>query len=230
MSGVHNNSGQLGLGNNDYCSSPQKLIFNEQIILINCGGYHTIALTQNGELYVWGANSFGELGLGDHNDKYTPWRRMTDKSIIDISCGMHHTILLTNDGKMKGWGANIHKQIGLEWCDSINIPYVLSKDKFVIAVKCGLYHTIFLTKTGDLYSGGDNLCGQLGLGHNANRDHPQKISLRTICVPIKSIHCGHYYTMILTDSGKIYVWGDNSNGQLGIGHNKSICSPQELIV
>ena len=45
---------------------------------------------------------------------------------------------------------------------------------------------------------------------------------------IKQISCGWYHDAILTKSGKIFFWGRNNFGQLGLGNNENQNTPQEL--
>ena len=53
----NNESGQLGLGHNINQNSPQELSFSDiKIESVTCGINHTMALTMNGKLYVWGNN------------------------------------------------------------------------------------------------------------------------------------------------------------------------------
>ncbi|CAD1473829.1 unnamed protein product, partial [Heterotrigona itama] len=52
-------------GNNAY----QK---NTKVVKIFCGMSHLAALTNMGDLYMWGCNKFGSLGLGDLKDQYFP--------------------------------------------------------------------------------------------------------------------------------------------------------------
>jgi alpha-tubulin suppressor-like RCC1 family protein len=39
---------------------------------IAAGGWHSLALTESGEVYAWGSNGHGQLGLGDTNNRLTP--------------------------------------------------------------------------------------------------------------------------------------------------------------
>ena len=44
----------------------------EKVVKTVAGGeHHTIALTEEGEVYVWGRNDEGEAGVGDLFGKYT---------------------------------------------------------------------------------------------------------------------------------------------------------------
>ena len=44
--------------------------------------------------------------------------------------------------------------------------------------------------------------------------------------PKIKISCGYSHTCLLMD--EVYVWGDNDEGQLGLGHNQSQNSPQKF--
>lgn len=39
------------------------------------------------------------------------------------------------------------------------------------------------------------------------------------------VACGYAHTLALSDEGKLYVWGGNSYGQLGIGNKTNACNP-----
>src|SRR5579864_3758564 len=54
-----------------------------------------------------------------------------------------------------------------------------------------------------------------------------ELIIMSVYKPIQ-ISCGLDHTILLSD--KIYVWGQNDNGQLGLGHEKNVTSPTELIL
>lgn len=41
---------------------------------VACGYAHTLALSDEGVLYVWGSNSYGQLGLGNKTNACVPMR------------------------------------------------------------------------------------------------------------------------------------------------------------
>lgn len=45
---------------------------------IVCGYAHTLALSDEGELFSWGANSYGQLGTGNKANLVTPSRVIAD--------------------------------------------------------------------------------------------------------------------------------------------------------
>jgi alpha-tubulin suppressor-like RCC1 family protein len=64
-----------------------------------------------------------------------------------------------------------------------------------------------LTTEGKLFVWGDNNQGQLGMGHQDRVPspilHPWSIKGTTI----KSVHCGPFYSVVLTQDGRIFGWG-----------------------
>ncbi len=44
----------------------------DRVVQAACGGTHTLALTAEGRIFIWGRGSFGRLGLGDERDRYSP--------------------------------------------------------------------------------------------------------------------------------------------------------------
>ena len=57
---------------------------------IVCGYAHTMALSDEGALYVWGANSYGQLGTGNKANIVSPVRIAADKGRSDIRAHLHH--------------------------------------------------------------------------------------------------------------------------------------------
>ncbi|XP_068988938.1 RCC1-like G exchanging factor-like protein [Bombus flavifrons] len=74
-------------GNNVY----QK---NTKVVKIFCGMSHLAALTNTGDLYMWGCNKFGSLGLGDLKDQYFPLKVTVGAQVKKVACGIDHTVTL----------------------------------------------------------------------------------------------------------------------------------------
>lgn len=58
-------------------------LFCSQIV---CGYAHTLALTDEGSLYAWGANSYGQLGTGNKANLVSPSRVMQSEERWVIEC------------------------------------------------------------------------------------------------------------------------------------------------
>jgi alpha-tubulin suppressor-like RCC1 family protein len=70
--------GKLGLGDTSKRTSPARLAADAfgglQVLQAACGDDHTLAVTEEGGLWTWGAGGYGRLGHGNHNHAYLPAR------------------------------------------------------------------------------------------------------------------------------------------------------------
>lgn len=46
---------------------------------VACGYAHTLVLTDEGQVYVWGANSYGQLGTGNKSNQSYPTPVIVEK-------------------------------------------------------------------------------------------------------------------------------------------------------
>ncbi|XP_053983627.1 RCC1-like G exchanging factor-like protein [Hylaeus volcanicus] len=67
---------------------------NTKVVKIFCGMSHLAALTNTGDLYMWGCNKFGALGLGDAKDQYFPLKVNVGAQVRKVACGIDHTVTL----------------------------------------------------------------------------------------------------------------------------------------
>ena len=67
-----NGSGQLGLNNLTYYSSPKQVGALTTWLTIATGYRHSLAVKTDGTLWSWGKNNAGQLGLGDTTDRSSP--------------------------------------------------------------------------------------------------------------------------------------------------------------
>lgn len=74
-------------GNNAYSR-------NTKVTNIYCGINHLAAITNTGDLYMWGCNKFGSLGLRHQNDQFFPFKVSVGAQVKKVSCGIDHTVAL----------------------------------------------------------------------------------------------------------------------------------------
>jgi len=55
----------------DLCTEISLLLQGVSIKLVAAAAEHTVAVTEDGELYGWGWGRYGNLGLGDRNGELT---------------------------------------------------------------------------------------------------------------------------------------------------------------
>lgn len=105
----YNGNGQLGIGSNGNQINPCRLTaFQGLCIQQIVSGYgHCLALTDEGLLYGWGANTFGQLGTGNKNNHFSPVQIMADKErVVEVAaCHSTHTSAAkTQSGQVYMWG------------------------------------------------------------------------------------------------------------------------------
>lgn len=110
-----NNFFQCGIDNEadcDYFCSPKlvKTLATAHVVQVACGQFHTLALTNSGDLFSWGANSYGQLGLGSENEKVAKpvlVKSLQGIPIAHIACGANHSFILSTSGSIYGFGKNL---------------------------------------------------------------------------------------------------------------------------
>ncbi|XP_073318443.1 X-linked retinitis pigmentosa GTPase regulator-like [Pagrus major] len=149
-----------------------------------------------------------------------------------IACGDEHTALITENGKLFMFGSNNWGQLGLGSKVTVNKPTCVKalKSEKVQLVACGRNHTLICTAQGKVFASGGNSEGQLGLGDFEERTSFQRIQMFDSHGPIRMLAAGSNTSAALTESGKLFMWGDNTEGQIGLGKESHASSPQEVNV
>ncbi|XP_068736455.1 probable E3 ubiquitin-protein ligase HERC4 isoform X1 [Montipora capricornis] len=172
-------------------------------------------------MYCW-----GKIGV----EPYLAPKNVEDcfcplSEIKEIVCGWEHTAVLKNDGVICTCGNNENGQLG-HHKDGKRLGHVVSLETHTIKqVACGQMHTLAVTDNGLVFAWGDNTKGQLGIGNTDNnvQTHPRVVKhLQTNSLMVTQVACGARHSLALTTGGFLFAWGDNKNGQLGIGHSNSV--------
>ncbi|GFP96575.1 E3 ubiquitin-protein ligase herc2 [Phtheirospermum japonicum] len=166
--------GRLGLGPGrgpDFAggnSTPSQVkAVPEPVAAVSCGGFFTMALTEGGQLWNWGANSNYELGRGDKIGgwKPQPVPNLKDVRIIQIASGGYHSLALTDKGEVLSWGHGGHGQLGNSSLHSRKVPEPVEDlaNERVTFIACGGSSSAAITDKGKLYMWGYATDNQLGV-------------------------------------------------------------------
>uniref|UniRef100_A0A671T7Y8 X-linked retinitis pigmentosa GTPase regulator n=2 Tax=Sinocyclocheilus anshuiensis TaxID=1608454 RepID=A0A671T7Y8_9TELE len=151
---------------------------------------------------------------------------------LRIACGDEHTALVTENGKLFMFGSNNWGQLGLGTKATVNKPTCVKalKSERVKLAACGRTHTLVYTSRGNLYASGGNNEGQLGLGDCDDRTSFHLVDFFSKHGPVKMLSAGSNTSAALMQDGRLYMWGDNSEGQIGLGKESNALTPREVSV
>ena len=178
------------------------------------GNYHTVVVSNYGEVHSLGKNTNGQLGLGHYNNVSLPAPIPNLPKIMEISCGYEFTVCIDNEGGLWSFGHNNYGQLGTGDTTSYNIPQKIEHIPPVRAVSCGNFHALIITNDSNLWSCGYNDHGQLCLGNKGDQSKYQQTSFQQI----SKISAGAYYSLFQNNQGEIFGCGQNNYGVVGLGH------------
>lgn len=192
------------------------------------GQSHTLVLGANGEVHTCGASSSGALGHGPDVRQSAPLllRFSSQVPVKLVAAGARHSLLLTDTGRLYAMGDNTHGQLGLEskHASYVDTPRSVEgplgdEEVQVKLIAAGDSFTMAVTEDDRLYAWGANANGQLGLGKLSDQVVPQEVP--QLCgVKVCAINCGACHSLAITEGGsKVWAWGSNVHGQLGLGMN-----------
>ncbi|XP_024357886.1 ultraviolet-B receptor UVR8 isoform X3 [Physcomitrium patens] len=220
-----------------------------RISIVAAGGRHTLALSDVGHVWGWGYGGEGQLGLGTRmrivsspqlipcfnspeNGISSSGAPIPGSSIKAIACGGRHSAIVTDAGALLTFGWGLYgQQVGQGSNEDELSPCLVSAmgGLQVTGIAAGLWHTLCITDIGDVYAFGGNQFGQLGVGGNSAEMSPRLIDAPLLedesCV---AVACGARHSVVLTGSGKIFAWGWNKYGQLGLGDNNNRDLPVQV--
>ena len=206
---------------------------------IYAGRYYSLAVSYEGYLYAWGRNEATQLGILDNQHRNTPTRVPFPPGVDSwdrVFGGDSHSMTLTSDGRLFSWGCSCSGELGLGW-GSASAPTLVPFPPTVtgwIDIFGGHHYTLAITNDGRLFSWGLNSTGQLGIGPpwgpgspGSVVTTPTQVILPAGAIPAQ-IEGGELHTMLLTTDGRLFTWGHNNMGQLGLGHTIQQNFPQEV--
>ena len=121
--------GQLGDGTTKERTRPQLIkTIPGKVIRISAGTFHSLALLESGEVYVWGSNIYRQLGVNNIKAKALPQLiEGIPGKVVNISSGDNYSLVLLESGKIYGWGWNDAGQLGPGKLTTFLFPKIISK-------------------------------------------------------------------------------------------------------
>ncbi|XP_065840918.1 uncharacterized protein [Oscarella lobularis] len=230
--------GQLGLGHIEDVLIPTRVksLDSYDVLKIAVGYSHTVVLTSTGRLLTFGSNYLGQLGLGEIRKTSTPCLVEALENVYLVSCGLVHTVAVTKDQRVYAWGRRMqppprYERTRLErkkrpagYAPRVSYNVLLPQqiacelDSKIIQVTCGACHCLLISETGRTYAWGSNDCGQLGWETHSSiyAIQPKPAPIGGLGRRARHIACGDQFSVALDVEGRVWVWGREDEGQLGM--------------
>ncbi len=197
---------------------------------VSMGFGQTVALRTDGTMWSWGDNAKGQLGNGTiGNPIITPTQIGTDTDWVDVTTGTYHSVAIKSNGTMWAWGDDDFGQLGHGGATTTPnpTPTQIGTDTDWVDVESITSLTLALKENGTLWGWGTNASGQLGQGASSTPvTAPVQIGTDTDWVYISA---GSAHSIGVKSNGTLWIWGNNSRGQLGNGSSgTSLFTPTQV--
>lgn len=212
-------AGQLGHGvlDNEYYPKPIEELIGFRFIDIAAGGQHSVCITKNEEVVVWGRNQAGQLGIEDKKDRPVPTVLINFKA-SQVKCGIWHTVWIVGKslylaGNTQPVPKKIAESFNLYQCGGCNTviytdnaEIITIDEEFqetyeqifhVTQLACTDRYALVLLKDGTLIGKGDNKQGQLGCGDNLTQHSWVHVKIPFL---VTKISCGTNHACAIIES------------------------------
>ena len=202
---------------------PKQLPGLTDVKAIASGADFVVALKRDGS--VWLAGSGDDNGVRtDGSSKPVAIAGLTD--VVAVGATNWAAFVAKKDGSVWGWGNGYARLLGSKGKYDLLDPEKSHNPKplriegpaDVVALSGGNAHMLALTRDGKVWAWGDNEDGALGVRiiHGLG-DIAHQLPARIEGLPkITAISAGYDFSLALDGEGKVWAWGNNTYGALGV--------------
>ena len=113
---------------------------------VEAGGFHSLAVNDQGQAFAWGKNSHGQLGTGDRLLQSTPTAIAGMTNVVGLAAGHAHSLFLVDNGSTRSCysvGNNRQGQAG-QTTDLVLSPMMVNSYTTVNEISAGPYSSMLI--------------------------------------------------------------------------------------
>ncbi|XP_058218304.1 ultraviolet-B receptor UVR8 isoform X1 [Rhododendron vialii] len=236
-----NSHGQLGHGDTNDRPIPtivEPLESVGAIAQIAAGPSYSLVITDDGTIHSFGSGANFCLGHGLQRNELQPRPIQSfirqDIHIVRVSAGDEHVVALDSSGFVYTWGKGYCGALGHGDEVDKTTPELLYSLRSHVAVQvcASKRKTFVLVDDGSVYGFGWMAFGSLGFTDRGASDKITKPRILDSLRPyhISQVSTGLYHTVVVTNRGQIFGFGDNERAQLGHDTLRGCLRPTEIFV
>lgn len=220
-----NDSYQLGVGDSSTKSTPALLPVG--IKYVSVGKTHSMAIMSTGHLVGWGMQTSGAFGSGVVTATAISTPIQTGSGVTTwtaLSCGNNCSSILRGN-TLYFTGDSTYGQSGMGTA-TISTPTQVGTVTTWSSVSLSERHLLAVRTNGTLWAWGSNQSGAVGNSSASSYfSTPIQIGSGTTW---SAVAAGYYSSLAIQTDGSLWAWGDNAQGQLGVGTLTSLSSPVKV--
>ncbi|KAL6106982.1 rccd1 [Pungitius sinensis] len=181
--------GQLGHGDLASEEEPRivEALWGMPMSHVATGGWHSVCISDGGDLYVWGWNESGQLGLPSRGLRKALQQQSSQQE------GAQYQYASTSPAEESKEGEK-HEEVFIS-IQAFPALLDITPPCEIRTVSCGCRHTAAVTTKGDLYTWGWGDYGQLGQQNLLSSDEPQRVEFfREQQMHVTDVVCGAWNT------------------------------------
>lgn len=228
-----NRNGELGDGTTNDSSYPVDITSNfsfnnnETIKLIRVAQARSAVLTSANRLFIWGDDRDGSKPV----DITLSLNLDDSETIIDINVELWTLYVLTSFGRLLDVIYRYEGSREIKTIEYLNEKFSLLEGEKISQISMKRFHRGVLTTMNRVFMWGRNDSGELGDGTREYQENPIEITDRFKLLEDESIieiSLGNAHSSALTSSGRLFMWGENEDGELGDGGYKRRLTPVDI--
>ncbi|WP_434981167.1 T9SS type A sorting domain-containing protein [Daejeonia sp. YH14] len=175
----------------------------------------SIALKEDGTIWMWGANTSGIKGDGTNGGVVEhPTQVGTASDWVDISAGRFFALALKANGDLYGWGSGDYGCLGLGNLTDQYTPVKIAEN--VKSFSAGFHHSMIVKTDGTMWGTGYNDWSGLGVG-NSTGYHTTWQQEATHATNWAKTFAGYWNSFGIKTDGTLWSAGSDWEGQTGLG-------------